>query len=136
MTTASGLHVAVRRPPHGGTMLRSRSLIGIGVVGALTVVATAQPEQTPSEAPHQPPPPAAPAGEATATATPAAPTTGTVRGRVLDKQGHPIAGAVITLGQSSAISDGDGKYTLEGVAAGAQKLAIEATGYATRESSV
>ncbi|HEX5061947.1 MAG TPA: TonB-dependent receptor [Kofleriaceae bacterium] len=69
----------------------------------------------------------------TATATPM---NGSVKGRVLAKNGEPIPGAVITLGTASAISDGDGNYVLEDVAAGAQTLSIEATGYATRETPI
>ncbi len=128
-------------------MSRSRSLLGLGVVGALTVVASAQPE-APAEPPAQPeapaePPaqtestpaaaPAPPAGTPSVTAT-AAPVKGTIRGRVIAKDGEPIPGAIITVGTSSAISDENGNYELADVAAGPQTLSIEATGYATRES--
>jgi iron complex outermembrane receptor protein len=121
------------------------------VVGALTVVASAQPE-TPAETPAQseseptepappppssesPPPPASDATSVTATA-PAAPLNGSIRGRVLAKNGEPIPGAIITLGTSSAISDGEGNYELKDVASGTQTLIIEATGYATRETPI
>jgi iron complex outermembrane receptor protein len=55
---------------------------------------------------------------------------------VLAKNGDPIAGAVITLGSGSALTDGNGNYELTEVPAGAQKLSIEATGYATRETPI
>jgi outer membrane receptor for ferrienterochelin and colicins len=129
------------------SMLRSRSLLGLGVVGAFTVVASAQP-QTPAETPaeSQPPaetppaadapPPAAPTESTSVTAKAAAPATATIRGKVLAKDGAPIAGAVITLGTSSAITDGEGNYELAQVPAGAQTMTIEATGYATRETAI
>src|SRR6185503_6324141 len=98
-------------------MLRSRSLLGFGVVGALSVVAFAQ-NEPPSEPPAQPPaappeaqpthtatPPAA--ADASVTKAPAKPATATIKGRVLAKNGEPIPGAVITLGNYSAISDGE-----------------------------
>jgi outer membrane receptor for ferrienterochelin and colicins len=121
-------------------MLRSRSLLGLGVVGAFTVVASAQTppagappaEAPPAEAPPTPPP----AADATVTAKAQAPATAKIRGRVLAKNGEPIAGAVITLDNGSAISDGDGNYELLDIPAGAHKLMIEATGYATRETPI
>src|SRR6185503_1466007 len=99
-------------------MLRSRSLLGLGVVGAFTVVASAQTppaeappaEASPAEAPPASAPP--PASDATVTAKVQAPATAKIRGRVLAKNGEPIAGAVITLDNGSAISDGDGNYEL------------------------
>ncbi len=125
--------------------MRSRSLIGLGMVGALSVVASAQPEtpaETPaqSETPAQAPAPVnanapAPPDNGSVTAT-SKPLNGSIKGRVLDKDGQPVPGAVITLGTSSAISDGDGNYELGDVGAGAQSLVIEATGYATRETPV
>jgi iron complex outermembrane receptor protein len=66
----------------------------------------------------------------------ATPLNGSIRGRVLAKDGEPIPGAVITLGTSSAISDENGNYELADVGAGTQTLTIEATGYATRETPI
>jgi iron complex outermembrane receptor protein len=93
----------------------------MGVIGALTVVASAQPEP-------QPP-------SVTATA-PVPSLNGTIRGRVLAKDGSPIPGAIVSLGTASAITDENGSYELAAVASGTQTLQIEATGYATREDQV
>jgi iron complex outermembrane receptor protein len=118
----------------------------------MTVVASAQPDSPPSqdtppaEAPPADPPPAdsaapapapasAPAASTTVTAK-AAPATGTIRGKVVGKDGEAIPGAVITLGSASAISDENGNYELTAVPAGAQTLSIEATGYATRDTPI
>ena len=109
-------------------MSRSRSLLGVGIVGAFTVVASAQPVV--------PEPPPADAPPAITEAAPAPPATGTVRGQVLSKAGDPVPGAIITMGTSSAITDENGKYELVDVKAGKHTLSIEATGYATRESVV
>ncbi len=93
----------------------------MGVVGALTAIASAQPEtETPS---------------VTATA-PAPSLNGTVKGRVLAKDGSPIPGAIVSLGTASAITDENGNYELAEVGSGTQTLQIEATGYATREDQV
>jgi iron complex outermembrane receptor protein len=132
------------------SMLRSRSLLGLGVVGAFTVVASAQPQtpaetpaesQPPAEAPPAETPPASdsptpPADSTSVTAKATAPATATIRGKVLAKDGSPVPGAVITLGSSSAITDGDGNYELAQVPAGAHTMTIEATGYATRETAI
>ncbi|HEY5950221.1 MAG TPA: TonB-dependent receptor [Kofleriaceae bacterium] len=119
-------------------------------MGALTVVASAQP-QAPAETPAQPetpaesPPVEAPPAQAPATPpsdssvtakAPPAQLNGTIRGRVVAKNGEPIPGAVITMGTASAISDENGNYELADVAAGAQTLTIEATGYATRTTPI
>ncbi|HEY5922076.1 MAG TPA: TonB-dependent receptor [Kofleriaceae bacterium] len=106
----------------------------------MTVVASAQPETEtppppPAEAPATEAPPAPPA-DTSVTAKAAPIQNGTIKGRVLAKNGEPIPGAVITLGTSSAISDGEGNYELPQLATGRQTLVIEATGYATRESPV
>jgi outer membrane receptor for ferrienterochelin and colicins len=125
-------------------MLRSRSLLGLGFVGALAVVASAQPE-APAETPAQPetppadsPPPAdtPPAQAPSVTKVAPAPMNGSIRGRVVAKNGEPIPGAIITLGTASAMTDENGNYQLLDVAAGPQTLQIEATGYATRESAI
>ena len=137
-------------------MLRSRSWLGLGVIGALTVAASAQP-QPPSDAPPPADPPAAPepaepapaepapaeqpaappSADASVTATaPAAPLNGTIRGRVVAKDGSPVPGAIVSLGTSTAMTDENGNYELAEVASGAHVLQIEATGYATREAQV
>jgi outer membrane receptor protein involved in Fe transport len=80
----------------------------------------------PSSPPPGPPadtPPAA--GEATAAA-------GAVEGVVSDEDGAPVAGAavrVVGAGLSTVTGD-DGRYVLRGVAAGEQRLEIDAAGYA------
>jgi iron complex outermembrane receptor protein len=85
------------------------------VLGALTVGVAAQPNEQPT----------------TVTATTAAKQTGTVKGRVLAVNGDPVPGAVVTLGSSSALTDGDGNFELAAASAG--KLQVAATGYAQRE---
>jgi iron complex outermembrane receptor protein len=97
------------------------------VVGALAVGASAQPAP-PSEPTDAPP--------SVTTTVPAAPLNGTIRGRVVAKDGSPIPGAIVTLGTSSAMSDAEGNYELADVASGAHTISIEATGYATREARV
>lgn len=98
----------------------------MGVVGALTAVASAQPE------PQQPETP-----ETSVTATAPAPSlNGSIRGRVLAKDGSAIPGAIVSLGTANAITDENGAYELVDVASGTQTLQIEATGYATREAQV
>jgi outer membrane receptor protein involved in Fe transport len=93
----------------------SRIIFGVGgVLGALTVAAVAQPNEQPT----------------TVTVTAPKPT-GTVKGRVLAANGDPVPGAVITLGASTALSDGDGNFELANATAG--KLQVAATGYAQRE---
>lgn len=108
-----------RAAEHGGNMLRSKSLLGVGVVGALTAIASAQSE------PEQP------------SVTVTAPSlNGTIRGRVLANDGSAIPGALVSLGTATAISDENGNYELAAVASGTQRLQIEATGYVTREAQV
>jgi iron complex outermembrane receptor protein len=127
------------------------------------MIASAQPE-TPSSPPAQPPAenanadapaadapgsdapaPAAPAPTPANAPTPpaqvsvtakAAPLNGTLRGRVLDKDGEPVPGAIVALGTSSAITEADGAFELADVASGVQTLTIEATGYATRQQPI
>lgn len=121
-------------------MSTSRSLIGTCVIVGLTAVAMGQPQQPP---PAEPPPvvadstepPAAEASPPSVTATAPRPRS-SIRGRVLAKSGDPVPGAVVTLGTSSAITDGDGTYELVDAPVGKGTLAIEATGFATRTSIV
>ncbi len=131
-------------------MLRSRSFVGVGIIGALAVGASAQPEpsppspppaaDTPSEAPPAEAPPAesppATAPVAVTKTAPAAPLNGSVRGRVLDKDGVGVPGAIVMLGTASAITDGEGTFALNDVGAGTGMLVVEATGYATRQSQI
>ncbi len=90
----------------------SRILMGVGFLGALTAVALAQ-------------------GNETTVTTQAAPATTTVVGQVRTKNGDPVPGAIVTLGDASAISDGDGKFALVGPPAGS--LHVVADGFAPRE---
>lgn len=50
------------------------------------------------------------------------------QGRVLDANGAPVQGAVIRSGDVTAVSAGDGRYTLDGVGNGAELL-ISASGF-------
>ncbi len=101
-------------------MSRSRSVLSLGIIGACAVAASAQPA-----APPQP-------GDPSVTAK-APSLNGTVRGRVLARNGEPVPGAIVTLGTASAITESDGTFELAEVGSGAQTLAIDATGYARRE---
>ncbi|MGE0545827.1 MAG: TonB-dependent receptor [Kofleriaceae bacterium] len=119
-------------------MLPSKSLIGIGVVGALTVVAVAQPAPPTSDPPAESasPAPADPPADSASGVVATQPATASLQGRILDNNGAPIAGAVIMVGDGTAISDADGKYTIATVSAGWQTLGIEAVGYATRKDRI
>lgn len=71
--------------------------------------------------------------------TPAA-TTGTVRGRVLDPQGNPVAGATVKLtigGETMETTSGaDGTYVFENVPPGDAQITIVAEGFGERTASV
>jgi iron complex outermembrane receptor protein len=57
-------------------------------------------------------------------------TPGTITGTVAAKaDGQPIAGATVTGGGASAVTDALGRFRLEGVAPGSVELAIEAAGF-------
>jgi len=142
-------------------MSRSSSLIGLGIVSALAVAASAQPEQTPTTppppanppAPAEPAPPADPApspsGEAApppAPATPAPPakdapsvtttapaaTTARVRGRVVSRSGDAVPGAFVTVVGTTSSALSDAQGNFElDAPVGARELEIEATGFAT-----
>jgi outer membrane receptor for ferrienterochelin and colicins len=132
--------------------MRSRSLLGLGVVSALTALAYGQPQsdtppadpppapptesEQPAEAPPPEAPPAPPASEASVTATAPARLNGTIRGRIVAKDGSAIPGAIISIGTATAMSDENGNYELAEVASGTHVMTIEATGYATRETQV
>jgi outer membrane receptor for ferrienterochelin and colicins len=139
-----GVRLAHGRGAEGGHMFGLRSLTAVGIVNALTVVAAAQPATTPAQ-PSPPPttdaaspadPPAAAPLETTATAP--AKTTGLVRGRVTDARGEGVPGAIVTVPGTTlaAIADPDGNFELADVPAGTRALAIEATGFATRQTPI
>ncbi len=132
-----------RGPLREGNMVRMiRTLVSVGVLGGLVAVAAAQPEEPPpvpvsEEAPPAPAPTPVNDGTTSTTVTAPLPTTnGRIRGRVVDKTGEPVPGAVITMVGStvSAISDADGTFELLDVPAGAQMMQIDATGHAPSQS--
>lgn len=88
------------------------SMIGVVVVSGIAIPAAGQPE---------------PNIEVTAPS----PTT-TVRGRVVDRSGEPVPGAIVTFAGTRAgtITDEDGRFEIADVAAGGHELAIEAYGFA------
>lgn len=60
----------------------------------------------------------------------------TVSGAVLDATtGAPIAGASVTVGARSALTDSSGTYTVSDVAIGSQELQVSAAGYEDFPSS-
>jgi iron complex outermembrane receptor protein len=64
-------------------------------------------------------------------------TTGTVRGRVTDATTQqPLAGATISVGTRSALSQGDGRYLITGVPAGTDSLRARLIGYARAAQAV
>lgn len=72
---------------------------------------------------------------------PVAPTTGTIRGQVLDDQGRPIANAQVTLTPNGAepivvATDADGNYTFENVALGPATLHTEAEGHTPNDRTI
>ncbi len=132
-------------------MSTSRSLITVSLLGGWAMMAAAQPLDTPPPPPPPPPPqdippptpdPAPPESVTAPTMTTAAKApaiaTGRIRGRVITASGDAAAGAIVTLAgtTSSAIVDGDGNFELLEVPVGAHILAIEATGFASREDTV
>ncbi|GAA4505887.1 hypothetical protein GCM10023172_34390 [Hymenobacter ginsengisoli] len=74
--------------------------------------------------------PAAPAPEPVAAPTPAAPTTHTQAGRVLDESGRPLVGATVLLRGSTkgTSTDANGNYTLE-VPSGENTFSVGYGGY-------
>ena len=58
-----------------------------------------------------------------------APTVGAVRGRIATIDGTPVAGATVRLGTRAATTDGDGRFVLDGVAAGTLDVTIDAPGH-------
>lgn len=95
----------------------SRILIGVGVLGAVAGVALAQNETTVTQ-------------QAPATAQPQP---AMVKGRVLANNGEPVAGAIVTQGDASAMTDSDGTFQL---AAGPGTVHITADGYGQRDAAV
>src|SRR5207244_12820960 len=71
----------------------SRIMMGVGMLGALTLAASAQPNEP---------------TKVEATTPAAAPATTKVHGRVLAKNGDGVPGAIITAGEATAPADGDG----------------------------
>ncbi|HUQ06037.1 MAG TPA: TonB-dependent receptor [Kofleriaceae bacterium] len=94
-----------------------RSFVGIAIAGGLAAAASAQPAEPP-----EPPP---------VTATTASVATGIVRGRIVDPDGDPVAGAFVMVAgtQSGAIAEVDGTFVIEGAAAGRRRLTVEAAGF-------
>jgi hypothetical protein len=61
---------------------------------------------------------------------------GTIAGRVTDKNtGLGIGGATVAYSGGSTITDQDGNYTLNGVLLGSHRLAVAASGYASKSAS-
>jgi hypothetical protein len=54
---------------------------------------------------------------------------GDVQGTVRNAQGTPIAGATVSIGQSTATTDALGRFDLFGVPAGVQAITVTATGF-------
>jgi outer membrane receptor for ferrienterochelin and colicins len=104
---------------------RVRSFVGIAIAGGLAAAASAQPAPSPTPSPAPSPAP----GAINATVRPAA--TGTVRGRVIDPDGDPVAGAFVMIAgtQSGAIAEVDGTFVIAGAGAGRRRLAVEAAGF-------
>jgi hypothetical protein len=90
--------------------------VGVGCGGSPSAPSSPPPTQTP--------PPPAPV-----------PTTYTVAGRVVGTvTGEPIAGATVTVGDESFVTDGDGNFRLTSTAANTRGIVISGTGLLTRES--
>jgi outer membrane receptor for ferrienterochelin and colicins len=138
MRLQSGARVEVRM---GRT---ARSIVSIAIAGGMAAVASAQPAEEsappPAEEPAPPeetqppveesaPPPTADTPTVTATTSPAA--TGIVRGRVIDPDGDPVAGAFVSFAgsQAGAIAEADGTFVIEGAAAGRHRIGVEAAGF-------
>src|SRR4030042_5197089 len=65
----------------------------------------------------------------------AAPTSGSISGQVINTSGNPVSGALVysdTDGvvQSQMTTGGDGRYTLNGLQAGARHVVVEQSNYA------
>lgn len=60
---------------------------------------------------------------------PPAPTTGTVRGTVVDAAGAPVPGATVTVGTATVQTGDDGTFVIPDVAAGEAELRIDRAGY-------
>src|SRR5262249_44232184 len=96
----------------------SRILMGVGMLGALTMAAGAQPNE----------PTKVTAG------TPAAPPAPTQKPRpVLAKNGDGVPGAIISAGEASALADGDGNFEID---TSTTRLHVVAEGYAERDIDV
>ncbi len=64
-------------------------------------------------------------------------TFGSIRGRVTDTAGKPVAGAKVTLaGGGSVATDKSGDYDLEGIDPGAYQMEAVKKGYKTSSASV
>lgn len=60
----------------------------------------------------------------------------TVRGKVLDKDGNPVAGATVMSGSSRTVTAADGSYTLTLVAGEAVDIKVVKDGYILRDSAL
>ncbi|MNS18336.1 hypothetical protein D3C72_500260 [compost metagenome] len=58
----------------------------------------------------------------------------TIRGKVLDKDGNPVAGATVMSGSSKTITAADGSYTLKIVSGEAVNIKVLKDGYVLRDS--
>jgi uncharacterized membrane protein len=63
---------------------------------------------------------------------PAALSTGTIRGKITDEKGEPIANATVIAGDKSAQTGADGSYVLADVPVGKASLTVKAQGYEDR----
>ncbi|MGE5182228.1 MAG: TonB-dependent receptor [Acidobacteriota bacterium] len=86
----------------------------MAIVGALSLAAAAQPNEVSQTAPP-------------------APAKVKVKGKVLAANGEPVAGAIVTLGDATAMTYGDGSFDIDGTAG---KLRVAADGYAARDVDV
>src|SRR5438105_14019371 len=61
----------------------------------------------------------------------------TIRGRITDSTSQqPIAGATVTVGSRSSISQADGRYAITNVPAGTETLRVRMIGYAQATQTV
>ncbi|MGO3305586.1 MAG: carboxypeptidase-like regulatory domain-containing protein, partial [Sphingobacterium sp.] len=63
---------------------------------------------------------------------------GSLQGRITDKQGNAVPGAtIIILGtQLSTSADGEGKYSLNNIPSKAHRVSVNMIGYITQEQSI
>jgi inhibitor of cysteine peptidase len=68
--------------------------------------------------------------------TPTPPTTGSVAGTVTGEGGAPLAGATVSIGAASAVTDATGKYALDEIQTGSVVAIARAEGYVTSVKTV